>query len=112
VNTEFLKFTFNKATADSAFAQSDFWRQSEGLRISTRMANNPSAHEQERDSDHTLHDQDGGNNNDHDGEKGKENKEPKPVGFWDKSLNKVRMTVFKKWAITGTILASSQVASN
>ena len=24
---------------------------------------------------------------------------PPPVGFWDKSLNKVRLEVFKSWAI-------------
>ena len=50
------------------------------------------------------------NNN---GEQGKgagdeENNEgpPLPVGFWDPSLNKVRLEVFKKWAIISEYLRS------
>ena len=32
------------------------------------------------------------------GEKG-DNDNPKPVGFWDKSLNKSRRTVFTRWLL-------------
>ena len=35
------------------------------------------------------------------GEKGKDNGPPKPVGFWDKKMNKVRLQVFGLWARTG-----------
>lgn len=35
------------------------------------------------------------------GEKGKDNDPPKPAGFWDKSMNKVRIQVFGLWARTG-----------
>jgi hypothetical protein len=35
------------------------------------------------------------------GEKGKDTGPPKPAGFWDKSMNKVRLQVFGLWARTG-----------
>ena len=35
------------------------------------------------------------------GEKGKDSAPPKPVGFWDKSMNKVRLQVFGLWTRTG-----------
>ena len=36
------------------------------------------------------------------GEKGKDSGPPKPVGFWDKRMNKVRLQVVGLWARTGT----------
>ena len=35
------------------------------------------------------------------GEKGKDSSPPKPVGFWDKRMNKVRLQVFGLWTRTG-----------
>ncbi len=35
------------------------------------------------------------------GEKGKDTGPPKPAGFWDKIMNKVRLQVFGLWARTG-----------
>ncbi len=35
------------------------------------------------------------------GEKGQDSGPPKPVGFWDKSLKKVRLQVIGLWARTG-----------
>lgn len=45
------------------------------------------------------------------GENGqKKDKEDGSVGFWNRELNTVRLTVFKKWAITSKCLRGSLVA--
>jgi hypothetical protein len=46
----------------------------------------------------------GADNNDRDVEN--EDSEPKPVGFFDHSLHQVRLTIFRKWAITTVMLCT------
>lgn len=50
------------------------------------------------DSKETLGDQ----NHDREmdgGENGKDPRPPQPVGFWDKSLRKTRLQVYKRWLV-------------
>jgi hypothetical protein len=79
-----------------------------------QQRNDHSPREQERSSstlaDHpdrpqsSNHEEKGNPNDEKDSENGES--EPKPVGFWDSSLNDVRKTIFRKWATTTLFLCT------